>query len=158
MSGVKVYISPLAVLSSFLPTIVSHFSQMASAVRSTQNALNTGLFHECNLFPNVSLKFLCKIPGTLCVESESLFHLWEQNVLLCEEGFYFKPLLSVTPSLVCAAVETCCAHLCASFSSVRLRVVRGKHMGEGSVEEENVSVLHSGDDSHQEVALLPVCA
>lgn len=76
---------------------------------------------------------------TLCVASGCLRHFGNRMYLFCEEGFFpFKLLLSVMPSLVCAAGETCYADLCASFFSVVLRVIRGRHMGKGSVGERKV--------------------
>ena len=71
---------------------------------------------------------------TLCVASGSLCHLGNRMYLFGEEGFFpFKLPLSVMPSLVCAAGETCYADLCASFFSEVLRVTPGRHMGKGSV-------------------------
>lgn len=65
--------------------------------------------------------------------------LWKQNVFIWWRGFFpFKLPPSVMPSLVCAAGETYYADLCTSFSSVVLRVIRGRHMGKGSVGERKV--------------------
>ena len=76
-----------------------------------------------------------------------MYYFVGAECIIGEEGFHFKPALSVRLSLVCAAVETCYADLRASFFSAVLRVTCGKHPGRGSVEEGKVNVLHSGEDT-----------
>lgn len=76
-----------------------------------------------------------------------MYYFVGTGYVIGEEGFHCKPALSVMLSLVCAAVETCYAELCAPFFSAVLRVTCGKHPGRGSVEEGKVNVLHSGEDT-----------
>ena len=129
------------VIFLFIYYFVTFFS-MESAVRTTIECIDTPFFFfppwisfvsKCLLEISLSRMF------TLGVASGCLRHFGNRMYLFREEGFFpFKLLLSVMPSLVCAAGETCYAHLCASFFSVVLRVIRGRHMGKGSLGERKV--------------------
>ena len=129
------------VIFLFIYYFVTFFS-MESAVRTTIECIDTPFFFFSSMnficFKMSPWNFFVKYVYSLC-GIWMFTSLWEQNVLFREEGFFpFKLLLSVMPSLVCAAGETCYAHLCASFFSVVLRVIRGRHMGKGSLGERKV--------------------